>query len=46
VLIAAALMSAAAAGAWLKYSTGAVIAANEVGRRVEAVRERVRRTGR
>jgi len=46
VLIAAALMGAAACGVWLKYSTGAVLAAYSVGRCVEAVRQRVRRTGR
>jgi len=46
VLIAAALMGAAACGVWLKYSTGAVLAAYSAGRRVEAVCQRVRRTGR
>jgi len=40
VLIAAALMSAAAVGVWLRYSAGAVIVAYELGRRVEAVLRR------
>jgi len=40
VLIVAALMATAAVGVWLRYSTGAVIAAYEVGRRVEAILRR------
>jgi len=39
---AAILMGAVATGAWLKYSTGAVIAAYEVGKRVEAIHQRTR----
>jgi hypothetical protein len=37
------VMIAMAVGAWLKYATAPVLAAYSVGRRVEAVHQRVRR---
>jgi hypothetical protein len=43
VLTAAALMGAAAVGAWLKYATGPVLAAYQLGKRAEAVLARARR---